>query len=188
MKACCPLISKLLPVSLLVLAAVLAVGWKAEEKPESVFTSGTIDLGVVASDAQKSVDFYTNVVGLTEVEGFDVPAEFSADVGLTDSQPFHVHVLVANDDKAATKFKIMQFEGAQGEKIDNAYIHSSLGYRYITIWVDDVEAAVARAEAAGVKPLAKGVTTLPAGFPQDVALACIKDPDGNTVELVGPKK
>ena len=180
-------VSKIMPASLLALAAVLAIGWAAEDKKESAFTSGTIDLGVVAADAKKSVEFYKNVVGLTELEAFDVPAEFSADVGLTDKQNFHVHVLVANDDKTATKLKIMQFDKAPGKKIDNGFIHSSLGYRYLTIWVADLKAAVARAKAAGHSPLAKGMQTLPAGFPQDVGLACFKDPDGNIVELVGPK-
>ena len=38
-----------------------------------------------------------------------------------------------------------------------------------------------RAKKAGVKPL-------PKGLPQGVYLTIVRDPDGNLIELLGPKK
>jgi hypothetical protein len=44
-----------------------------------------------------------------------------------------------------------------------------------------------RLEKAGVKPLAKGPVALPEPLPQGIYLTVVRDPDGNIVELVGPK-
>lgn len=172
----------------LLVLGLASAGWAFREAPKAEFTSGTIDLGMVVSNVDRSAEFYKNAIGFTEVEGFDVPASFANEVGLSDNQPFHVRVLVLNEEKNATKLKLMQFADAPGKKVDNAFIHSSLGYRYLTIWTADADAAMNRLKENGVKPLAHGPAPLPKGFPEGVMLACVKDPDGNMVELVGPKK
>jgi catechol 2,3-dioxygenase-like lactoylglutathione lyase family enzyme len=187
MSARNPLARRIAALPIVVLMLVGAAVWAAADKPAGEFTSTTIDLGVVVSDVEKSVTFY-KALGFTEIEGFDVPSDFATDVGLTDEQPFHVHVLVLGEGDTATKLKLIQFEKSPGSQIDNGYIHSSLGFRYLTIWVADTSAALARVKAAGAQPVAKGPVPLPAGFPEGVFLTCVKDPDGNMVELVGPRK
>jgi catechol 2,3-dioxygenase-like lactoylglutathione lyase family enzyme len=69
----------------------------------------------------------------------------------------------------------------------NDFIHSQRGYSYITIEINDTNAALKRLEKAGVKPLAKGPVALPKPLPQGIYLTVVRDPDGNIVELVGPK-
>ena len=170
-----------------VLAGTVA-GWAARQETASPFGSTTIDIGVVASDAAKSVAFYKDAIGFHEAEGFDVPAEFAAQTGLSQSLPFHVHVLNLGEGPAATKLKVMQFSETRGQRNDQQYIHSSLGFRYLTIFVTDLNASLERAAAKGVKPVAQGPTGLPAGFPAGLGLAVLRDPDGNFVELVGPFK
>ena len=96
-----------------------------------------------------------------------------------------VHVLVLRQGEKATKLKLMQFKSSPGARVDNTFIHSSYGFRYLTIAVKDVNAAVARAEKAGAKPIAKCPVPLPVGFPSGLALTNYRDPDGNLVELVG---
>ncbi|MEQ9067592.1 MAG: hypothetical protein RLO18_12750, partial [Gimesia chilikensis] len=108
--------------------------------------------------------------------------------GLSDYQAFKVYPLVLANDKTATNVKLMQFKEAPGKKVDNSFIHSSLGVSYLTLYVKDMNAALERAKAYGVKPIAKGPISLPEGFPKGVYLALVRDPDGNLVELVGPKK
>ena len=76
----------------------------------------------------------------------------------------------------------------KSKKVDHRHIHSSLGFSYLTIVVKDTTAAVARAKKAGVRPIAKGPVPLPKGLPQGVYLTIVRDPDGNLIELVGPKK
>ena len=158
------------------------------EEEQGEFARTTIDLGVVVSDVERSVKFYTEAIGFNEVEGFKVPADFSTDSGLTDNQPLDVHVLLLGEGESATKLKLMQLPGVKSKKSSNDFIHSQLGYSYITIFVTDTSQALARLKKAKVKPLAKGPVALPKGFPKGVFLTCVQDPDGNIIELVGPKK
>ena len=173
---------------LAVLTATLGAFALAADEPEtksSAFPRTTIDLGIVVSDIDAARKFYTDALGFTELEGFDVPADFAADTGLSDDQPFHVHVMALGKDETATKLKLMQFKQAPGHRADRAYIHSTYGVGYITIVVDDLKQALARAAKHGVKPIAKGPQKLPEGFPAGLGLANVRDPDGNIIELVG---
>jgi catechol 2,3-dioxygenase-like lactoylglutathione lyase family enzyme len=152
------------------------------------FAAATIDLGVVVSDVEKAVQFYTRAIGFKEVEGFSVPADFAADAGLTENQPLDIRVLVLGDDQTATKLKLMEVPGVKIKKADNRFIHSQFGFSYLTIFIEDTNTALARLKEAGVKPLAKGPVPLPKPLPQGVFLTVVRDPDGNLIELVGPKK
>jgi catechol 2,3-dioxygenase-like lactoylglutathione lyase family enzyme len=182
------MISRRSTLSLVCLAALLGfVAAGAKDKPVPAkpgdFTSATIDFGIVCSDVERSVDFYTQAVGLTELAGFDVPADFGKDSGLTNNQPFHVHVLVAGEGDKATKLKLMDFKNATGKKSDQSFIHSTLGMRYTTIFVKDITVANMRMIAYGTMPLGKGLVEIPDGR----FLGLYKDPDGNFIELVGAK-
>lgn len=158
------------------------------DKAESEFSRTTIDLGVVVSDIEKSAKFYTEAVGFKEIKGFDVSGPFAADAGLTDGKPLNIRVFVLGDGDSATKLKLMQIKGANPKKGENEYIQSQFGFRYLTIFVNDTNAAVDRLKKAGVKPIAKGVNEIPADIAPNMFLTIVRDPDGNFVELVGPKK
>jgi catechol 2,3-dioxygenase-like lactoylglutathione lyase family enzyme len=160
-------------------------GARAADKPE--FSRTTIDMGVVVKDIGKAVKFYTEAIGFSETKGFSVPADFAADAGLTYNKPLEIRVLRLGDGEEATKLKLMEVPGADSKKSDNEYIHSQLGFRYITIFVTDTNAAMARLKKAGVEPITKAPLPLPKGLPEGVFLTVVRDPDGNLVELVGPK-
>ncbi|MFB0554551.1 MAG: VOC family protein [Phycisphaerae bacterium] len=169
---------------LCILASVFLAGAAGTGGAKSDFARTTIDLGIVVSDVEKAAQFYKNALGFTEVPGFDVSKEMGGDSGLSDYQAFHVRVLVLGDEASATKIKIMEFPKATGKKVDNKFIHSSLGYSYLTIFVSDTTAAVERAKKAGVLPV-KEPYKLDGG---NFYLTLVRDPDGNIIELVGPKK
>ena len=155
--------------------------------PQPGFASARVDFGIIASDVNRSVAFY-QALGFKEVEGFDVPAEMGARAGLTDGQSaFHVRIMQLGDGDDATNVKIMSIPGTSPRKADGTYLHSRLGVTYLTLYVDDMDAAVARARAAGAAPLAQGPYKLPQNFPDNLWLTCIRDPDGMIIELVGPK-
>jgi len=164
----------------------------AEKEPAAAdtgpFASQTVDIGIVTSDVEKAAAFYTKALGFTEVEGFDVPGPMGKASGLSDNQPFHVRVFVLGKEPTATKVKLMQFADAPGAKADHAYIHTTLGLSYLTLHITDTTAAMERLTAAGVTPIAEGPYELPEGFPKGVYLTIVRDPDGNLIELVGPKK
>ena len=178
----------LLVAAISALAFGLGVSANQQTEPESLFANEVIDLGMVVSDLDKSLKFYKEVIGFEEIEGFKVPPQFAIDSGLANKLELDVHVLVLGKGEKATKLKLMQFKTSPGARVDNTFIHSSYGYRYLTLFVKDVNVAVARAEKHGAKPIAKSPVPLPEGFPAGMALANFRDPDGNLVELVGPWK
>lgn len=152
------------------------------------FLSPTIDLGVVVSDIEKSAQFYTKALGFKEQKGFSVPTEFAAKAGLTDSKMLDIRVFTLGEGPGATKLKLMEIKGAKPVPGKNAFIESQLGFRYLTIMVADTTASVEKATAAGAKPIANGTVAIPKDIADGLYLTIYKDPDGNFVELVGPKK
>ncbi len=158
------------------------------EETKSDFARTTIDLGTLVSNLDKSVKFYTEAIGFKEGAPFSVSAEFCADAGLTDKQSLSIRTLKLGEGETATTLKLMEVPQANPKKNDNAFIHSQLGFRYLTIYVTDADAALARLQKAGVKPLGKGPMPLPPGLPAGMALMVVRDPDGNLVELIGPKR
>ncbi|HPD30758.1 MAG TPA: VOC family protein [Phycisphaerae bacterium] len=160
----------------------------AREALMNGYSTARVDFGIVVSDIDKAAQFYKNALGLVEVEGFDVPADMGRNSGLSDNQPFHVRVFKVADDENATQVKIMQFKGAPGKRVDNTFIHSSFGIRYLTFYVQDIAAAAERVRRAGGTVIANGPVELPKELAPGVFLAVVRDPDGNMVELVGPKK
>jgi len=152
----------------------------------SEFTTPKIDLGVVVSDIDAAVKFYTEAIGFRETRGFQVTGPFAKRSGLTDGKPLDIRVLVLGEGEAATKLKLMEVSGAESKKSDNAYIHSQLGYSYITIFIKDTGAAMARLNKAGVEPVAEGPAEIPKDLAPGVYLTIVRDPDGNLIELVGP--
>ena len=156
-----------------------------ESSPAKTFSSAVVDIGIVVRDLEKSATFYRDVLGLTEVKGFSVPAEKTTEFGLTDNQPATVRVFVLEESaKPGTKLKIMSFPEAPGAKQDQQFIHSTLGVSYLTFFVTDMDAAVARLAKAKVKLLGK--TPAPLGGPSRITV--FRDPDGNFIELIGPSK
>ncbi|MFM7108702.1 MAG: VOC family protein [Planctomycetaceae bacterium] len=155
---------------------------------EPAFPRTTIDLGCVVSDLDASVRFYTEGIGFREVKGFEVPADLARDAGLTDSKPLAVRVLVLGEGDGATKLKLMQVAGTSPRTGDTEFIHSHTGFRYLTIVVADTDAALARLAKLGVKPLAKSPVALPDALAPGMHLTCVRDPDGNIVELLGPRR
>ena len=174
-------LSILLVVGLI--ASLLFGGCATTGGSQSDFTDITIDIGIVVSNVEKAAQFYKNALGFTEIPGFDVSAEMGGDSGLTDYKPFHVRVLVLGEEPTATKIKLMEFPNAPGKKVNNQFINSSLGFSYLTIWVSDTTASLERARKAGAVPVKK-----PYNLGGNKYLTLVKDPDGNIVELVGPKK
>lgn len=171
------------------LACALALGLASLGSVQAQeFLSPTIDLGVVVSDIEKSALFYTKAIGFKEQKGFSVPAEFAAKAGLTDSKMLDIRVFTLGEGPGATKLKLMEIKGAKAAPVKNAFIESQFGFRYLTIMVADTTASVEKAKAAGVKPIANGTVAIPKDIAEGMYLTILKDPDGNFVELVGPKK
>ena len=168
----------------LLLAAVhlLAVA-PAARAAESEFSKAIIDIGIVAKDADRTAQFLTNVIGFKEVKGFGVSADLGKKIGLIDGHAGQARVFVLEDVEQATRVKLFSFPEAPGKQPDQAYIHSSLGIRYLTLYVKDLNPVLARAKKAGVSPLGETPVEISTG----TWLLAVKDPDGNFIEVIGPR-
>ena len=105
-------------------------------EPASAFSKSTIDLGCVVSDLDASVKFYTEVNRLSEIGRIssgcrvrrprrDSPMEKPLDITDPHSR---------EKGPAATRLKLMHVDESKASKAANDYIHTTLGYSYITVF------------------------------------------------------
>jgi catechol 2,3-dioxygenase-like lactoylglutathione lyase family enzyme len=175
----CRCVLLLLPAALLWLALPTAAG-AAEAKNE--FSNSRIDIGIVVSEAARTAGFLTNAIGFTEVKGFSVTPELGRKVGLIDGHAVDVRVFVLGEGEQATRIKVLSFPAAKPQAPPHATIHSALGMRYVTLYVKDMNQALARLKAAQVPLLGESPVDVGGGN----FLTAVKDPDGNFIELIGP--
>ena len=178
------------PCSLRFLALASVVGLGASvpvargAEPAGEFSKPIIDIGIVVKDADRSARFLTNAIGFKEVQGFPVTAELGKKIGLIDGHATTVRVFVLEEVDQATRIKVLSFPQAPGKPADQAYIHSTLGIRYLTLYVKDMNRALERLKKAEVKLLGETPVELGGG----TWLVAVKDPDGNFIELIGPRR
>jgi catechol 2,3-dioxygenase-like lactoylglutathione lyase family enzyme len=163
--------------------ASLAVG-PAACAAESEFTKPVIDIGIVVKDSERTARFLTNAIGFKEVAGFSVAAGLGRRIGLIDGQETDVRVFVLEGAEPATRVKVLSFPQAPGKQADQSFIHSTLGIRYLTLYVKDMNRTLERLKQAGVRTL--GETPLETG--NGNWLVAVKDPDGDFIELIGPRR
>ena len=154
---------------------------------QKTYSTGVIDLGVVVSDIDKSLEFYQDVIGFQKVSQFTGKDKVVGDAGLLNYESVNVHVLSLNGDEQDTKLKLMQTKSKSVAQ-DQTYIGSTLGVSYITLFVNDLTPILENLKKHNVKVMAKGPVDLAVvGFAPNY-LACVRDPDGSIIEFVGPMK
>ena len=147
----------------------------------SEFTTGTIQIGVIVSDFEKSIDFYTNVIGMVKTGGFSIDAEFGEKSGLTNAESFDVTILKLKDNPEAAEWKIMSF-GKEANHPAQQYIHDDIGMQYVTIFVKSMKPVMERLKKYSITLLEETPVFLADGR----QFVLVQDPDGNFIELIGP--
>lgn len=171
-------------LSLLVAIGLLLPGLVRGAEPASEFSRPVLDLGVVVRDQARTAKFLTNAIGLKEVNGFSVTPELGRDIGLIDGHAVEVRVFVMEDVPLATRIKVLSFPKAEAGVPDQEFIHSTLGFSYLTLFVSDMSRALERLEREKVPLLGKSPVDLGGGN----LLVTVRDPDGNFIELIGPRR
>jgi len=169
---------------ILLAAILLAAVTPPARAAESEFSKSTIDIGIVAKDSDRTARFLTNVIGFKEVKGFAVSGDLGKKLGLIDGHAAQARVFVLEEVEHATRLKLFSFPEAPGKQADQAYLHSSLGIRYLTLFVKDINPILARAKKASVSPLGETPVEISTG----TWLLAVKDPDGNFIEVIGPRR
>jgi len=144
------------------------------------FKSNIIKIAIVAIDLEETLDFYTNVIGMTKVREFEVDRSTGKRFGLSDSISFKVIALKLADTPDATELKIMSFENKPEFKKVN-YIHDKIGVQYLTIYVNTMKPIIERIKKSNTEFL--GETPTSAGGNTQFVL--IQDPNGVFIELIG---
>ncbi|MEM1332517.1 MAG: VOC family protein [Actinomycetota bacterium] len=127
-------------------------------------TKASIDLGIVITDSQRSLDFYCGLLGLEHVTDMPMP--------IAGGGTMH---RIRCGDSVLKLVKLLETPepGASGGP------GGATGLRYVTITVSNLEDSVAAARAAG-----HAVPHSPTVVRDGVTIAMIEDPDGNWVELL----
>ena len=156
---------------------------KAQMPPEpEEFSSPVISVGNVVANLEKSVDFYTNVIGMTKTGSFSVDVEKAKELGLSDKYKLDVTVLKLEDSPQANEWKLMSFGTKPGHKKPN-WIHDDTGMQYITILVNHLDPFIERVKKNNIQILSGEPSSLGDGS----FFILIQDPDGTFIELIGPR-
>lgn len=162
---------------------VMSLSGSVASADDLKFSNPLISVGVVVSDLDASVEFYTEAIGMKETGGFDVPGEFASKLGLTDNKTLNVKVLKLEDSPDAPQWKLMSFgDAAKAQR--SKHIDGFTGMQYITISVADLAPFIERLKKQGITLLGEAPVELPNGN----HFVLVQDPDGTFIELIGPMK
>lgn len=141
---------------------------------------GVIEIGLVCSDLDKSLDFYKNIIGMADAGGFEVEGQLGADLGLSDGRPFTIKKLKMIDSPTATILKLAHCTGVP-DSLRLAYVHDAPGVQYLSIEVASTKPIKERLLKNGIKLLGK----TPVSMGEGREFVMVQDPDGVFVEIVG---
>lgn len=170
-------------LKLVILLAFLAIVLPSfSVKPPEDFAKSGISVGLVVEDLNKSLDFYQNVLGMVKTGAFSVDAARAKELGLSNGDRFDVTVLKLENNEQAAEWKLMSF-GKKASHPKQAYVPDDTGMQYVTIYVKSMRPILERFKKYQVKTL--GITPTKLDETRDFVL--VQDPDGNFIELIGPK-
>ncbi len=134
-------------------------------------TKGSVDIGLTTRNIGAMRDFYIGVLGLEEAAVVDIPSGFVSQAGF-GTGGVKLHALKFGD----ILIKLLEWGDAPPAVDPLADTHA--GFRYLTFWGKDMEAAVDHLKAAGVDLVCEILSRVP-----ERKLVFFKDPDGNLIEL-----
>ena len=146
-------------------------------------TVNTVDIGVVVSDLESSLKFYTEVLGMEQIDTWHASKEMSTTYGVNSGKPFDIINLKLNCAGYVLKYKLNNTPGNKpkdstlNNQVEN-YGFEKLGTRYLTINVNNVDPFIERIKANHIK--FKLVT-----FPDGWRVVLVHDPDGALIEVGG---
>lgn len=149
---------------------------------QSEFAHPGIFVGNVVEDLDKSVEFYTQVIGMTQTGSFSVDKQKGTELGLTNKYNLDVIILKLEDSPNATEWKLMSL-GTKSKHPKQKWIHDDTGMQYITIMVNSISPFIERCKKHNVKILSGE----PSVLGENKFFILVQDPDGTFIEIIGPK-
>ena len=141
-------------------------------------------INLVVSDLERSVDFYTNVLGFRETQRAELEGEWiETIIGLETVKASVAYVV---SPAGQPRLELLQYHSPIGDGFQANSIPNTLGLRHLDLSVDNIDSAVQRLREAGTELLSRPVVV-----PTDVIqhstgqkiLCYFHDPDGVLLEL-----
>lgn len=136
-------------------------------------TQNSVDIGIATWNIEAMKAFYMDVLGMEEVDVLEHTAPFVQRAGFARNN-LKRHAFRFGD----ILIKLLEIDSPPpppGETLTD----SQRGFRYLTFFVEDMEAAFEHLKASGVSILSDGIVS---GRPGR-KLVFFSDPDGNLLEL-----
>ncbi|MCY1719213.1 VOC family protein [Prolixibacteraceae bacterium Z1-6] len=149
---------------------------------QSNFSHPGIFVGNVVEDLDKSVKFYTEVIGMTKTGEFSVDKEKATELGLTNQYQLDVTILKLEDSPNATEWKLMSV-GTKAKHPKQKWMTDDTGMQYITILVNHIDPIIERCKKHNVKIL----SGIPSGLGDGRSFILVQDPDGTFIEMIGQR-
>lgn len=124
----------------------------------------TFDVGVVTGDVERALAFYRDTLG------FPKDSEMSSPGGT-------LHRLRVGE----SFIKLIAPEQPPAARAAGGGISGALGFRYATFWLTNLDETVEACRCFGAK-----IALEPRPLRPGVRVAMVEDPEGNTIELLGP--
>lgn len=141
----------------------------------------TVDIGVPVSDLERSLDFYTNVLGMEKTDTWESTREMSTTLGINSGKAFNIINLKLDCEGYVLKYKLNKTEGNEHKdktkaRTSESYGFEELGNRYLTINVKSVDPFIERIKDNNIK---YKMVVLPNGY----RVVLLHDPDGALLEI-----
>ncbi|GMW00937.1 MAG: hypothetical protein AMXMBFR84_20740 [Candidatus Hydrogenedentota bacterium] len=141
-------------------------------------------INIVVSDLERSVRFYTEVLGFRETRRAHLEgAWIESIVGLKGVSADVVFVVPEGGEP---RFELIQYHMPQGATVPETALPNTVGLRHVALRVSDIELMVDRIRRSGACVFADPVTVPGSVVKHDAghkSLCYFRDPDGVILEL-----
>jgi len=142
-------------------------------------TKGAVDLGIVASDGERAMAFYRDVLGFEPEYTVPLPNGGTMYRMLCGDTIFKIMVPDASVGRSPETPEQPEFDDAQTVMGLVQRTCALPGIRFITIWISNLQEVVDACKAFGSRVVHDVQLSRPG-----VVIAVVEDPDGNWIEFV----
>lgn len=141
-------------------------------------------LNIVVSDLERSVGFYTELLGFKKINSAHLEGEWiESIVGIRDVVADVVFIVAPAGEP---RIELLCYKSPTGESIRANSLANTIGLRHIALRVDDIQASAKKLKEVGVKLLSDPITVPTSVVTHDSGhkmLCYFHDPDGVLLEI-----
>lgn len=141
-------------------------------------------LNIVVSDLERSVKFYTKVLGFEQTNSAHLEGDWVESIVGLKGVSADVAFIVAPTGEP--RIELLCYKSPTGESIPENSLANTVGLRHIALRVDDIHSSAQKLKDAGVNLLSEPVTVPTSVINHDAGhkmLCYFYDPDGVLLEI-----